>query len=197
MNKGLSHVTKHRRRREQKTNFKKRLKLLKSKKPRLVVRGSSNNMLCQIVEHGTKGDKTLLSVSIKDIRKLGWKGHGGNTSSSYLIGYLCGKEALKKKVKEAVLDTGLQMTAKGNVIFAALKGAVDSGMEIPHSDDNIPSEERITGKHVVSYALKLKEEDPAGYKKRFSSYLKEKVAPETLDQHFEDIKKKIAGTKKT
>ena len=36
----------------------------------------------------------------------------------------------------------------GNRAYAALKGMVDAGMEIPHSEEVLPSEERINGEHI-------------------------------------------------
>ena len=62
-----------RRRREGKTNYKKRLKLLLSKKPRLVVRKSLKYIRAQIVEFDKKGDKTLASAFSRELKKLGWK----------------------------------------------------------------------------------------------------------------------------
>lgn len=32
-----------------------------------------------------------------------------------------------------------------------MKGAVDSGLEIPHSKEIFPSEDRLTGKHIDKY----------------------------------------------
>ena len=33
-------------------------------------------------------------------------------------------------------------------MFAALKGMVDGGLEVPHSEDIFPSEERLSGEHI-------------------------------------------------
>ncbi len=46
------------------------------------------------------------------------------------------------------MDIGLQTPQKGAKIFASLKGIVDAGVEIPHSEDILPSEERIRGEHI-------------------------------------------------
>jgi large subunit ribosomal protein L18 len=183
----------YRRRREKKTDYKLRLKLLKSRKPRLVIRRSSNNLTCQIVNHSQDGDHVAVSINSVHLRKIGWKGHTGNITTSYLIGLLCGEKAKKLKINEATLDTGLNVSTKGSRIYAALKGVIDSGLKIPHSSEILPPEERVSGKHIADYAEKLKKSNEAQYKKIFSSYLKNKTPPETLPKHFAEIKKKISG----
>lgn len=137
-----------RRRREGKTNYQSRLALLKSGEVRAVVRKSQKSMLIQFISFDPKGDRVLLTSSSYDLEKYGWKGSVANTPSAYLAGYLAGKKALKTGVESAVLDIGLQTPQKGSKIFASLKGLVDAGVEIPHSDDILPSEERIRGEHI-------------------------------------------------
>ena len=148
MARGRTHIVPHRRRREGKTDYRKRLALVKSKKLRLVVRKSNNAVNCQIVEYGHGGDKTFVQASSFDLKKLGWTGPTGNIPAAYLTGMLCAKRALDKKVKEAILDIGLYRNTKGNRLFAALKGAVDGGLVIPHSKEAFPSDDRISGKHI-------------------------------------------------
>ena len=99
----------YRRKREGKTNYKKRLEMLKSGALRLVVRTSLRHVTVQVVEYNVDGDKTLVAVNSKELAKYGWKGHGRNISVAYLTGYLCGKKALKKDIKEAILDQGLRV----------------------------------------------------------------------------------------
>src|SRR3972149_3806725 len=102
-----SQIMPHRRRREQRTDYRQRLRLLKSRKPRFVVRASVNSITCQIISHDTKGDRTLVSATSLELKKHGWKGHTGNIPAAYLTGFLCGQKAKKHKVKEAILDMGL------------------------------------------------------------------------------------------
>ena len=187
-------VVPHRRRRELKTDYKKRFALLKSGKLRLVVRKSQVNVLCQIVEYEAPGDKCLISAGTSELRKLGWKANTGNISSAYLAGLLCGVRAKKKRIEEAVLDMGLYKSTPGSRIFAALRGAIDAGLNVAHSADILPDDDRTKGAHVASYAEWLKRENSSEYKKRFSSYLKSKVAPESLPGHFEEVKAKILKT---
>jgi len=190
MPRGKKTVVPHRRRRELKTDYHKRFRLLKSGKPRIVVRKSVKNILCQVVEYQPSGDKTLFSADSKELKKLGWNAGTGNIPAAYLTGLLCGTRA-KGKIKEAVLDSGLYRSTKGSRIYAALKGAVDGGLNVPHSEDILPNEDRLKGQHVASYAEHLKKESAEAYKKMFSGYAKAKIAPETLPKHFEEVKAKI------
>ena len=191
----MAHSAKYRvpfrRRREGKTNYRLRLKLLLSRKPRLVARKSLNNMMAQLVAYDEKGDKVLVSAHSRELVKMGYKGHCGNIPAAYLTGLLLGKKALKEGYNEAVLDIGLNAATKGAAVFAILKGAVDAGMDIPHSEDILPEEERINGSHVKEYAELLKEEDEEKYKKQFSKYLEKGLNPEDLPEHFEEIKEKV------
>ena len=191
----MAHSAKYRvpfrRRREGKTNYRLRLKLLLSRKPRLVARKSLNNMIAQLVAYDEKGDKVLVSAHSRELVKMGYKGHCGNIPAAYLTGLLLGKKALKEGYNEAVLDIGLNAATKGAAVFAILKGAVDAGMDIPHSEDILPEEERINGSHVKEYAELLKEEDEEKYKKQFSKYLENGLNPEDLPEHFEEIKEKV------
>ena len=138
----------HRRKREGKTNYRKRLRLLTSKKCRLVVRKSGHNTLAQIIEYKENGDKVLVAVSTRELLKYNWKHSRSNIPAAYLIGLLLAKKAKAKKCNEAILDLGLQMSTKGSRLYAVLKGVVDGGLNIPHSEEILPSEERLHGKHI-------------------------------------------------
>jgi large subunit ribosomal protein L18 len=140
----------HKRRGLQKTDYKKRLALIKSNKPRLVVRRRLDNMSVQVVNFKNSGDATAASAFSAELAKLGWKGGNGNIPAAYLTGLLAGTRAVQAGIKEAVLDIGLQTNTKGSRIYAALKGAVDAGLSVPHSGEILPSEDRISGKHIQS-----------------------------------------------
>ena len=79
---------------------------------------------------------------------MGWSLSTGSIPAAYLTGYLAGKKAKKAGVEKAVLDIGLKVPAKGAGCFAALKGMLDAGLEIPHGEGIFPSEERIKGHHI-------------------------------------------------
>jgi len=142
------------RKRQGKTDYRRRLKLLLAQKPRLVVRRSLKNILAQIVEYGENGDKILSSVHSSELKKYGYENSKGNIPSSYLTGLLIGSKAKKKNIKELVLDIGLQKSVRGSRIYSVLKGCVDSGMNVPHSKGILPSEDRIKGKHIKSFDSK-------------------------------------------
>jgi len=183
-----------RRRREGKTNYGARLKLISLDKCRLVVRTTSKHTLVQIIKVEKEGDQTLVAAHSQEIKGMGWLGSGKNTSAAYLTGYLCGKKALQEGIEEAVLDIGLKPSINGSKVYAALKGAVDAGMNIPHNETILPSEDRIRGETVAQYAQSL---DKSEMEKKFSQYLAKGLALDQLPDHFESIKQKIEAEVKS
>ncbi|MBS3055516.1 MAG: 50S ribosomal protein L18 [Candidatus Aenigmarchaeota archaeon] len=145
------------RRRLGKTDYTNRLKLLSSKKPRLVVRRSSNYITAQIINFELIGDKTLVSASSKELKKMGWKFSTDNLPASYLTGMIVAKKAGKKGIKEAILDSGLYASTKGNRIYAVVKGAIDGGLNIPINEEILPTEDRIKGTHISKNQEKFKQ----------------------------------------
>ncbi|MEM0340871.1 MAG: 50S ribosomal protein L18 [Acidilobaceae archaeon] len=181
-----------RRRREGKTDYYKRVKLIKSKKPRLVVRKTNKYILAQIVEAAIPGDKTIVAAHSIELSKLyGWLGDHNNTCAAYLTGLLVGYRALLKGITEAVLDIGLHRPSRGSRVFATLKGALDAGLKIPHSPDVLPSEDRIECRHIASWAQQLSSTNPELYKRQFSKYLARGLRPEDLPVHLNEILRKI------
>ena len=145
-----------RRRKSGETDYRRRLKLLKSGNARAVVRVSNTRTTCQLVTWKVDGDKVELSVTGDDlISRFGWPEANSrkNLPASYLVGYALGKSALAAGHDQAVLDIGLAASTPGSRVFAALKGMVDAGLEIPHGDSVLPSEDRLSGAHIDdSYA---------------------------------------------
>ncbi|MBN2881679.1 50S ribosomal protein L18 [Candidatus Woesearchaeota archaeon] len=156
-----------RRKRENKTNYYKRLDLLKSSSPRLVVRVFSNSITIQLVAFEHKGDKVLASACSADLVKLGWTHKPNNTPGCYLTGLLLAKRASKDVT--AIADFGFQTTSSR--LYAALKGVVDGGLTIPVGEGIFPSEDRIKGSHIAGYVAKSA----------------------SIEKDFEDMKKKIDG----
>lgn len=135
-----------RRRREGKTDYRRRLALVKSGETRLVVRRTSGNVIVQFVDWANDGDEVKATAVAQELKKMGWEGSPKNTPAAYLTGLLAGKRAAEAGVETAVLDIGRHMPTKGSRVFAALKGVLDAGIDVPHGDESIyPSEERITG----------------------------------------------------
>ena len=108
----------------------------------------------------SNGDKVLLSAHTSELKKYGWKANTSNLPSSYLVGLLLGLKAKKKEINEAILDLGLQPSIKGTALYAAMKGAIDGGLNVPCSEKIMPKEDRIKGIHISNYAKLAKGEGP-------------------------------------
>ena len=146
---GPRYSVKPRRRREGKTDYRKRLKLLRSGKVRMVVRKSLKNTLIQFVEYKESGDNILVSANSNElVNKYNWKFSKSTTPAAYLTGLLAGKRAKEKGIDECVLDIGRHPPVTGSKIFASIKGIIDAGVECTYNEEKIPSEDRIMGKHL-------------------------------------------------
>ncbi len=137
---GPKFLVHYRRRREGKTDFSKRLALVKSGKTRMVVRRSNKTVLIQFIDFDPKGDKTLLSVNGQHLVKTYKWPSKRNVWTAYLAGLMAGKLAHKKGVKDFVLDMGMYPSSKGSVLYAALKGAVDAGLKTSFKIEMIPEQ---------------------------------------------------------
>jgi large subunit ribosomal protein L18 len=188
--KNSQQVVSFRRRREGLTDYRKRLRLLLSKKPRLVIRRSINDISLQVSEYHENGDKILASAKASELKKYGWA-VTGNIPAAYLAGLLIAQKAKAAKIGECVADIGFNKSVKGARVYAALKGAIDGGINTPHSGENFPPNDRLSGKHIADYAAKLKKESEEKYKKMFSRYIKSNIAPENMAELFKKAKESI------
>merc|ERR1711903_405916 len=157
-----------------------------------------------------------------------------NYSAAYCVGLLCARRLLKKygldekfegteevtaefedcfvigededgpSAFHALLDVGLKRTTLGSKIFAAMKGAFDGGLEIPHSNkkfygydadekeyDAEAHKERILGGHVSGYMGALNEEEPEEYEKKFSKYVEHGVDADGIEDMYLAVHKAI------
>ena len=146
-----------RRRREVRTDYHQRLRLLKSGKPRLVARKSNKHVTAQLVATGSDGDETIVSAHSSDLAEYGWEAPTGNLSAAYLTGLLAGKRARGADVDEAVLDIGLNTATPGSKVFAIQEGAIDAGLDVPHNDSVLADWSRTRGEHIADYAETLDE----------------------------------------
>ena len=137
-----------RRRRELRTDYYARKKLLTARETRAVVRRSNKNISIQFADFAMEGDKIIASATTKELKAMGWEYSCSSIPAAYLVGYLAGKRAVKEGVEYAVLDIGMQNPQYGGVLFAAAKGMIDAGLEVPCSEDVLPDEDRINGKHI-------------------------------------------------
>jgi len=191
MAKGPSYTVPYRRRREGKTNYELRRKLVSSGLPRLVVRRTQKHIVVQLIEAASTGDKVVTSAHSSELRKkYGWLGSVHNLSASYLTGLLCGYRAAAKGVKKVVLDIGLQTPSRGARVFAALKGFLDAGGEVSHDEEVLPDEARIAGQHIADNAAKVAS-DPDAYSRMFSRYLSRGISPQKVTEHFSAVKASI------
>ncbi|MFH0874345.1 MAG: 50S ribosomal protein L18 [archaeon] len=154
----------YRRKRAGKTNYKKRLNLLKTDVPRLVIRRTNKNIVVQLIKYSPNGDVVLSSATTAELKKLGWTHSCSNIPAAYLTGLLLAK---KTSEKSAIIDLGLQTPLGGTKIFAAVKGAVDGGLSIKHEKDILPSEDRIIGKHIAEYSKKTNNDKAKDVPKAF------------------------------
>lgn len=179
-----------RRKREQKTDYQNRLKLLLSKQFRLVVRFTNSRIIAQVVEFQMQGDRILMALDSSALRKAGWNYSLKNFPAAYLTGLLLGKKAQERGIKQAILDPGTKAPLKKSKVYAFLKGIADSGLSVPHGDKEIfPGEDRLSGKHISDYARQL--EGKKEYEARFNQYLKNKHLPEDITKAFAEAKQKI------
>tara|TARA_Y100000310_G_C20702941_1_gene831749 strand:+ start:1167 stop:1592 length:426 start_codon:yes stop_codon:yes gene_type:complete len=128
---------------------------LKSGKLRVVIRRSLKNTIVQFVEYGQDGDKILAAASSKELaKKFGMKGPRKNIPAAYLTGVLAGQKAKGLKIESAVADFGIRKPHPKGAHFAALKGIIDSGIDIPHGGKEeslvFPDESRLSGEHTKS-----------------------------------------------
>lgn len=188
MAKNSRYCVQFRRRREGKTNYGSRRALVVSGKPRLVARSTLNNIIAQIIVAKPLGDEVLALAHSRELTKLyGWKASRKNLSAAYLTGLLCGLKAASKGINEAILDIGLHSPSKGAKVFAVLKGVLDAGVQVPHSEEKLPDEKRIKGEHIADYA-KILASNSEVYQSKFSHYLKQKIPPEDIPKHFAKVK---------
>ncbi len=194
MAKGPSYRVPFRRRREGKTDYKARKALIISRIPRVVTRVSLKHMNVQIIEATPTGDQVIASANSQELKNYGWQAVCGNLPSAYLTGLLCGIRAVAKNLKRAVADLGLHQPTKGARVFASLKGVIDAGVDVPHNVEKLPGEKKLKGQGIADYAKSLASSNTELYEKTFSKYLKRKLSPEKLPEHFEVTKEKIASS---
>jgi len=230
--------TQFRRRREGKTDYRQRLRLViqdknkyNSPKYRLVVRFTNRDCICQIVYSRIDGDHVMAAAYSHELPRYGIKLGLTNYAAAYATGLLVTRRLYKKlgmdelypgvqeatgdsfrSIKKfnkrrpfkALLDVGLYRTTTGSRVFAAMKGALDGGLNVPHSerrlvgwDDKEKSldtevlRKYIFGGHVADYMKQLLEEDPEAYDRQFSRYKKEGIKADDLEEIYKNAHKRI------
>ena len=102
------------------------------------------------------------------------------------------------------LDVGLARTSTGAKVFAAMKGASDGGIYIPHSENRFPGydietkeldaetlRKYIFGGHVAEYMETLADDDEERYKSQFQGYIDDDIEAEGLEELYQEAHKAI------
>lgn len=109
---------------------------------------------------------------------------------------------------KCLLDIGLARATTGARVFGVLKGAVDGGLDIPHSPNRFPGFEKgkrkqddkyksnvhrdkIYGGHVRDYMTKLQKKDPEKYQRHFSQFIAEGITADKLENLYMGVHKAI------
>ncbi len=139
-----------RRRKEFKTDYKKRFALLKSGLPRIVFRKTDKYLIAQYVKSKEAQDKIIFGIDSRELLKYGWpeKESIKSTPASYLTGYLIGGKILLKKLEKPIIDFGMARVIHKTGAYAFIKGLIDSGIKIECKKETFPEESRIKGEHL-------------------------------------------------
>ena len=223
---------KFRRRREGKTNYRKRRLLVaqdKNKyntpKHRLCVRTSNRDIVAQVIVAKIQGDVVLATAYSHQLKIHGAVVGLHNYAAAYATGLLLSRRMLTKLgladkyegVEEVTgedynvepeegkrpfkcfMDTGLARVTTGARIFGVLKGAIDGGLDVPHSEKRFPGfdrdkgdmdadvlRERIFAGHVADYQKMLIREEPEKYQEVYGDYIKQGIKPSKVETMWEE-----------
>merc|ERR1711955_41908 len=192
-----------------------------SPKYRMIVRFSNTDVTCQIAYARIEGDVIICAAYAHELPRYGVKVGLTNYAAAYCTGLLLARRLLNKFGLDSVyegqtevdgemycvednddgpgafracLDVGLARTSTGARVFGAMKGAVDGGLDIPHSTKRFPGYDKeasefnasvhrdhIFGKHVADYMRHLIEEDEDAYKRQFGAFIKNGVTADGIE----------------
>jgi len=151
-----------RRRRENKTDYGKRIKLLKSGSPRVIFRKTNRYLIAQYVSSKHAQDKVEIGANSKDLIQYGWpkefRGSLKSLPAAYLLGLLIGRKIIEKKLATPIIDFGMIRILHKTKTYSFLKGMIDSGIKIKCKEEIFPNEDRIKGKHMKKDFSKIFEE---------------------------------------
>ncbi|XP_051143540.1 60S ribosomal protein L5-like [Andrographis paniculata] len=194
-------------------------------KYRFVVRFTNKDIIAQIVSSSIAGDHVLSAAYSHELPRYGLKVGLTNYAAAYCTGLLLARRVLQKldldkeyegnteatgedysvepeerRPFRALLDVGLLRTTTGNRVFGALKGALDGGLDIPHSEKRFAGFSKdskqldaevhrkyIYGGHVASYMNTLMEDEPEKYQSHFSEYIKNGVEPDNIEAMYKQV----------
>lgn len=191
MTTGPRYKTPFRRRRESKTDYHARRRMVSSGRPRLVVRKTGTRIIVQVMEALPTGDRTIAAADSSQLQQFDWRGGMKNLPAAYLTGLLVGYQAIKAGTRSVIVDIGLVKPSSGSRIFAAVKGAIDAGLEVPCNEKMFPPEKRIRGEHIAKYAKDLSKDQPTTFERQFGKLSKGRVDLSKLAGMYDTTKSKI------
>ncbi|XP_073271259.1 large ribosomal subunit protein uL18-like [Primulina huaijiensis] len=195
-------------------------------KYRFVVRFTNKDIIAQVVSASIAGDHILAAAYSHELPNYGLEVGLTNYAAAYCTGLLLARRVLKKLEMDedyegnveatgedysvepaesrrpfrALLDVGLLRTTTGNRVFGALKGALDGGLDIPHSDKRFAGFDKsskqldpevhrkyIYGGHVASYMNNLMEDEPEKYQSHFSRFIKKGIESENMEEMYKKV----------
>ncbi|KAL3134703.1 60S ribosomal protein L5 [Trebouxia sp. C0010 RCD-2024] len=196
-------------------------------KYRFVVRFSNKDVTCQIAYATVAGDVVVAAAYSHELPRYGLKAGLTNYAATYATGLLLARRVLQKfdldktytgteeatgddynveaadegpRPFTALLDTGLKRTSTGSKVFAALKGGLDGGLDIPHGDkrfvgydteakklDSEQLKKYILGGHVAEYMEEMAEDSEENYNKHFSQFIAADLAGEDLEDKLKEV----------
>ncbi|RLN24068.1 60S ribosomal protein L5-1 [Panicum miliaceum] len=195
-------------------------------KYRFVVRFTNKDITAQIVSASIAGDMVLAAAYSHELPRYGLEVGLTNYAAAYCTGLLLARRVLKirdldqeyegnveatgedfsvepadeRRPFRALLDVGLVRTTTGNRVFGALKGALDGGLDIPHSEKRFAGFKKddkqldaevhrkyIYGGHVAEYMRTLAEEEPEKYQSHFSDYIKKGIEVDDMEALYKKV----------
>ncbi|XP_041028764.1 60S ribosomal protein L5 isoform X2 [Juglans microcarpa x Juglans regia] len=195
-------------------------------KYRFVVRFTNKDITAQVLSASIAGDLVLAAAYSHELPRYGLEVGLTNYAAAYCTGLLLARRVLKllemddeyqgnveatgedfsvepaesRRPFRALLDVGLIRTTTGNRVFGALKGALDGGLDIPHSEKRFAGygkeskqfdaevhRKYIYGGHVVAYMRTLMEDEPEKYQSHFSEYIKREIEPDDVEEMYKKV----------
>ncbi|GAV86823.1 Ribosomal_L18p domain-containing protein/Ribosomal_L18_c domain-containing protein [Cephalotus follicularis] len=195
-------------------------------KYRFVVRFTNKDIVAQIISASITGDMVLAAAYSHELPHFGLEVGLTNYAAAYCTGLLLARRVLKtlemdeeyqgnveatgedfsvepadsRRPFRALLDVGLLRTTTGNRVFGALKGALDGGLDIPHSEKRFAGFSKdskqldaevhrkyIYGGHVASYMGTLMEDEPDKYQSHFSGYIKRGIEADGIEELYKRV----------
>ncbi|KAF1889853.1 hypothetical protein Lal_00025182 [Lupinus albus] len=205
---------KFKRRRDGKTDYRARIRLINQDKNKYNTPKyrfvTNKDIIAQITSASIAGDNVLAAAYAHELPHFGLEVGLTNYAAAYCTGLLLARRVLKtleldeeyegnveatgedysvepaetRRPFRALLDVGLIRTTTGNRVFGALKGALDGGLDIPHSD------KRFAGFDKEKKELDpetLIEDEPEKYQTHFSEYIKRGIESDGLEALYKKV----------